>query len=125
MFSLTTTGSWDNFKKFADKMTNQNIVVSNLDRYGKMGVDALSKATPIESGETARSWGYRIIGDKNTPGIEWYNTHIDKGVNVAIIIQYGHGTGTGGYVAGRDYINPAIKPVFDQIIAEIWKQVNS
>lgn len=124
MYRLSTTGSWDNFKKFADKIANQGISVSGLDKFGKMGVEALSSATPIESGETARSWTYKIVGDKRNPSIEWHNTHVDHGVNIAIILQYGHGTGTGGYVAGRDYINPAIRPVFDRIAAEMWKQVN-
>ena len=123
-YVLDTTGSWDNFTTWAKKIAEQKSITGNLDRFGKMGVDALSKATPVESGETARSWGYRITGDTRNPGIEWYNTHVDGGKVIAILIQYGHGTGTGGYVAGRDYINPAIKPIFDQIALDMWKQVN-
>lgn len=96
---------------------------SALDRYGRMGVDVLSRATPVDTGLSSLSWDYRII--KNPPGIEWHNTNTVNGTPVVILIQYGHGTGTGGYVAGRDFINPAIKPVFDQIVNDIWKVVIS
>jgi hypothetical protein len=94
-------------------------IFKNLNAHGRIGVDALSRATPIDSGLTASSWKYRIITDKSGIGLEWYNTN----ANVAILIQYGHGTGTGGYVAGVDYINPTIKPIFDNIVNEIRKQV--
>ncbi len=88
-----------------------------------MGVDALARATPVATSLTRNSWEYRIIKDRKNPGIEWYNTNVVNGVSVAILIQYGHGTGTGGYVTGRDYINPAMLPVFDMIADEIWKKV--
>ncbi len=96
-----------------------------LDRFGQLGVEALASATIIESGKTAASWGYEI---EETPGgvsIYWTNDNVNDGVNIAIILQYGHGTGTGGYVEGIDYINPALRPVFEQIANEAWKEVIS
>lgn len=97
---------------------------ADFDRYGREGVAALSKATPVETSLTANSWEYRVIKGKR-PGIEWYNTNVVNGTSVAILIQYGHGTGTGGYVQGRNYINPAIRPIFDQIVANVRKKVKS
>jgi len=94
-----------------------------LAKYGQMGVDALSAATPVETGMTARSWYYEVEASGGYYRIKWLNSHVNDGVPIAIILQYGHGTGTGGYVAGRDYINPAIKPAFDKIEAEVWKEV--
>ena len=96
-----------------------------LEKYGLRGVDALSNATPHESGRTAGAWKFRVIPSKSHPRIEWYNTHIHNGQIIAVLIQYGHGTGTGGYVLGRDYINPALRPIFDQIAADVWKQVTA
>nr|WP_330371635.1 hypothetical protein [Marvinbryantia formatexigens] len=96
-----------------------------LDKYGRAGVDALSSATPVDSGETASSWGYEIEHSAGSSRIIFTNSHINKGVSIAIILQYGHGTGTGGYVEGRDYINPAIQPVFDNLVKEAWKEVTS
>jgi hypothetical protein len=94
-------------------------------RYGQAGVTALSNATPVESGETANSWYYEVEVKPGLVSIIWKNRHIDGGQNVAILLQYGHGTGTGGYVQGRDYINPAMRPIFDQIEAELTKVVRS
>lgn len=94
-----------------------------LDKYGKEGVAALSSATPIESGTTASSWYYEVQYSKGSATITFLNSHINKGVPIAIILQYGHGTGTGGWVQGRDYINPAIQPVFDKIADEAWREV--
>lgn len=96
-----------------------------LDRFGKQGVAALAAATPKESGETASAWSYQIINERGTHGIRWLNTHMAGSVPVAILLQYGHGTGTGGYVQGRDYINPVIKPLFEQIRAEVRKAVSA
>lgn len=125
MFSFTEQGNWEKTRAALKKLAGGDIF-SDLDQYGKLGVQALSKATPMESGETARSWAYRVIRDPGRPGIEWYNTNKVAGkTSVAILIQYGHGTGTGGYVAGRDYINPAMRPIFDQIAADVWKKVMS
>lgn len=100
-------------------------IFSDLDRYGQMGVDALARATPVDTGLSANSWAYRIIKDRGSPGIEWYNTNKINGVGtpIVILIQYGHGTGTGGYVPGYDFINPAMKPIFDKIEADVWKKV--
>lgn len=94
-----------------------------LDKYGKQGVSALSSATPVDSGLTANSWTYEIENKGDQVTIFWGNTNVNKGVNIAVILQYGHGTRNGGYVAGRDYINPAIRPVFDAIANEAWKEV--
>ena len=94
-----------------------------LDKYGKMGVEALSAATPVRSGLTASSWEYKIEQSKTGATISFNNTNINDGVNIALIIQYGHGTGWGGYVRGIDYINPAIAPVFQQMAEEVWKEV--
>ena len=88
-----------------------------------MGVSALSSATPIDTGKTAASWGYEIESDDDGTRIIWTNSNVNKNVNIAIILQYGHGTGTGGYVQGRDYINPAMQPVFDQIADAVWREV--
>ena len=94
-----------------------------LDKYGREGVEALSAATPVDSGKTASSWKYDIEHSSRGASISFSNTNINKGVNIAIILQYGHGTRNGGYVQGRDYINPAIQPVFDRIVNEAWKEV--
>ena len=96
-----------------------------LDKYGKLGVEALSAATPVDSGLTAASWSYEIQNDGGKATISFNNSNINDGVNIALILQYGHGTGTGGYVAGRDYINPAIQPVFDKLADDAWKEVLS
>lgn len=94
-----------------------------LDRYGREGVAALASATPTESGLTAQSWYYEITHDKRSATISFHNSNIQNGVPIAIIIQYGHGTGTGGWVEGRDYINPSIQPVFDKLADEVWREV--
>lgn len=125
MIHVTSSGNFDKTKHFLEKLVHGDIY-SDLDRYGQMGVEALAAATPIDSGRTAESWHYRVINRSHQKGIEWYNSNIDgQGTPVAILIQYGHGTGTGGYVAGRDYINPAMRPLFDEIANDIWKKVNA
>ena len=96
-----------------------------LERYAQEGIAALAAATPSESGKTAGSWYYEVEHSKTSATITFFNSHMNKGVNIAIILQYGHGTGTGGYVQGRDYINPAIQPVFDRIANEAWKEVTA
>lgn len=97
--------------------------LGDLDRYGRMGVEALRQATPKDTGKTAASWNYRITRGRDSASIEWVNSNIVDGVPIAVILQYGHGTRNGGYVQGRDYINPALQPVFDQIAKEAWKEV--
>jgi hypothetical protein len=94
-----------------------------LDKYGREGVAALASATPMETGKTANSWTYEVTYDKGSATIAFHNTNIQNGVLIAIILQYGHGTGTGGWVEGRDYINPAIQPIFDKITNEAWREV--
>lgn len=97
--------------------------LGTLDKYGREGVAALASATPVESGKTASSWYYEITNDGQKAKISFYNSNVNKGVPIAIIIQYGHGTRNGGWVEGRDYINPAIQPIFDRIAEEIWREV--
>lgn len=96
-----------------------------LESYAKQGISALAGATPVESGETASSWSYDIVQNKDGLSIVWNNSHINKGVNIAVILQYGHATRNGGYVQGRDYINPALRPVFDKLAEAAWKEVTS
>ena len=97
----------------------------DLNKYGRRGVNALKEATPKDSGETANSWRYMIVHDKETKRyiISWYNDNIDKGFPVAVMLQYGHATNNCGYVKGRDYINPSLQPIFDQIANDAWKEV--
>ena len=97
--------------------------LGDLDKFGRAGVAALASATPVDSGETATSWYYEITNKNNVVTISFHNSNIQNGVPIAIILQYGHGTGTGGWVQGRDYINPAIQPIFDQIANYAWKEV--
>ncbi len=94
-----------------------------LERYARQGRDILASATPVDSGVTAASWGYEIREDRRGFAIAWTNDHVVDGVPIAIILQYGHATGTGGFVEGRDYINPAIRPVIDQMTEELWREV--
>jgi hypothetical protein len=122
MIGLKSSGDFDNTRAWAKRMLKRK-QYENFHRYGKMGVDALSSATPIDTALAANSWGYELTEDGN--GISWYNTNVEDGRMVVILIQYGHGTGTGGFVAGRDFINPAIQPVFDQIVADVWRQVRA
>lgn len=96
---------------------------SQLDKYGQAGVAALSSATPIDTGLTASSWYYKVEIQNGSASISFYNSNTNKGVNIAIILQYGHGTRNGGWVQGRDYINPAIQPIFDKIANDAWKEV--
>lgn len=124
MVTFKHHGDFNKTKRFFKRATEAKFL-KNLDRYGAEGVAALSAATPVESGETARSWYYEIRRTGGSFSIHWANSHVNDGVNIAVIIQYGHGTGTGGYVAGRDYINPAIRPIFDRIAENIWKEVTA
>ena len=124
MITFKHHGNFNNTKRFF-KRASEAKFLQNLDRYGQEGVAALSAATPVESGETANSWYYEITRSGSSFSIHWANSHVNDGVNIAVIIQYGHGTGTGGYVAGRDYINPAIRPIFDKIAENVWKEVTA
>ena len=123
MIKISQKGDFSVLEKFLNK--HITIKIKNiLEKYGREGVNALSSATPIESGNTAYSWNYEIIDSDTGIKIVWTNSNTVDNVPVAILIQYGHGTKNGGYVIGRDYINPALRPIFDQISAEIWKEVN-
>lgn len=121
MFSFMSRGSFKDTERWLKKMSTNDFV--NFEKYGRMGVDALRSATPVDSGKTAESWTYEITEGDGGLRLDFLNTNINKNVNIAIILQYGHGTGTGGYVAGRDYINPAIQPVFDKIVEAAVKEV--
>ena len=122
VIKITSKGDFNRTFRFLNKMEKFN-VEKTLKKYGQMGVDALASATPIDSGTTANSWGYEIVTSKEGATIHWTNTNQNRGVYIAVILQYGHGTGTGGYVQGRDYINPAIRPVFDKRAEEAWMEV--
>lgn len=124
MFSIFHRGSFDNLESFLDRIQKAEIGAL-LDAYAREGAAALSGATPIFSAETAGMWGYEIDQTEKGISIAWTNDNINKGFRVAIMLQYGYSTGTGGYVAGRDYINPAIRPTFDRIADEVWKVVTS
>lgn len=122
MITFRQKGDFSKVTRYTERLRNA-VRLGILDKYGREGVAALASATPIESGETANSWGYEITHGKGSARISFYNSHVNKGVPIAIILQYGHGTGTGGWVQGRDYINPAIQPVFDTIVNSLWREV--
>ena len=113
------------FSKLAQYLNSAKkaIDIKDLEKYGKAGVAALASATPVDSGLTANSWYYEIEKQKESITIGFYNSNVQNGVLIAVILQYGHGTGTGGWVQGRDYINPAIQPIFDKIANEAWREV--
>lgn len=120
--SFDASGDFRNTERFLGKVSKLDIMPA-LRALAQAGVRALASATPSRSGRTAAAWGYEIQVGKGSSSITWTNSHDNKGVNVAIILQMGHGTGTGGWVAGRDYINPAIQPIMDQIAEDAWKVV--
>jgi hypothetical protein len=124
MSIFSTGGSTKKTQAFLEAMIRQNIFES-LSAFGQQGVEALASVTPIETGLTASSWGYEIIDNEGGIRINWTNDHIEDGVNIAVILQYGHSTGNGGYIAGIDYINPSMQPVFDQVIMDLWRRVSS
>ena len=113
------------FSKLTSYLERAKRVVrlSDLDRFGRQGVAALASATPVDTGLTASSWYYEITNKNGIIRISFLNKNIQNGVPIAIILQYGHGTGTGGWVEGRDYINPSVQPIFDQIANTAWKEV--
>lgn len=124
MIRITSKGDFNKTFKFLQKVEKLE-VRKILERYANQGVSALANATPVDSGLTAASWSYEIDVKGDSATIYWINTNENKGVNIALILQYGHGTRNGGYVQGRDYINPAIRPIFDKIADEAWKEVTS
>lgn len=122
MISFRQKGDFSKITRFLEK-AKEAVRLGDLDKYGREGVAALASATPVESGQTANSWYYEIENRSGSATISFHNSNIQNGVPIAIILQYGHGTGTGGWVQGRDYINPAIQPIFDKIVKEAWKEV--
>lgn len=122
MIKFRHKGDFSKLNKFLEK-AKETVRLGDLNKYGRAGVAALSSATPRDSGVTADSWSYEIKRENGTITISFNNSNINDGVPIAIILQYGHGTGSGGWVQGRDYINPAIQPIFDQIADEAWKEV--
>ena len=119
-----TTGSFKKTRRFLKKSAD-NKIFKSLIQYGRKGVEALSAATPTDSGETAASWRFEVAYSNGSAKINWLNDNVNQGVNIALILQMGHGTGTGGWVEGRDYINPAIQSIFDEMLDKIWKEVTS
>lgn len=122
MIRIEASGDTKATEAFLDKMMTDT-PYANVQRLAQQGVDALAAVTPKDSGATASQWSYEIEQSGNGFIIHWLNGNIQAGFNVAIGLQYGHGTGTGGYVQGRDYINPALRPVFDAIAAGVWEEV--
>ena len=122
MIKFRHKGDFSKLTSFLEK-AKEAVRLGDLDKYGREGVAALASATPVDSGATASSWYYEIEHKQGSASITFYNSNINKGVPIAIILQYGHGTGTGGWVQGRDYINPAIQPIFDRIANDAWREV--
>lgn len=123
--TFETTGSLKKTEDFLAFLTKGDSLYKKLDKYGREGAAALSAATPVDSGATANSWGYEVRREAGGMTLTWTNGNVVGGVPVAILLQYGHGTGTGGYVSGRDYINPTLRPLFDRIANDVWKAVTS
>lgn len=122
MISFRQKGDFSKLNRYFE-LVKETAKIGVLDKYGRAGVSALSSATPIDTGKTAASWYYEIKRQNGSVSLEFFNSNVNKGVPIAIVLQYGHGTGTGGWVEGRDYINPAIQPIFDQLAKEAWEEV--
>ena len=122
MITFRQKGDFSKLTRFLEK-AKEAVRLGDLDKYGREGVAALASATPVDTGLTANSWYYKIEHKDGTATISFFNFNVQNGVPIAIILQYGHGTGTGGWVQGRDYINPAIQPIFDKIVTEAWREV--
>ena len=122
MIGFRQKGDFSKTTKFLTKL-KQNVDISTFEKYGKKGVAALASATPVDSGLTANSWYYKIEKTNSSISLLFCNSNIQNGVPIAVILQYGHGTRNGGWVQGRDYINPAIQPLFDQLANDAWKEV--
>lgn len=122
IISYSVNGDLKKTDTFLRKLLKQDLTTI-LHRYGKRGVDALAAATPVDTGKTAASWDYVVTESPGSAKITWTNSNVNNGVPIALLIEYGHGTGTGGYVPGRDYIKPAIQPVLDELAEALWKEV--
>ena len=121
--TLRHEGDFSPLEKFLNKLKKQNYL-NILSKYGQEGVAALAAATPVDTGLTASSWSYEILQQGDHTELIWSNTNVNKGYNIALLIQYGHGTGNGAYISGVDYINPALAPVFDRLVKDLWKEVS-
>ena len=122
MIGFRLQGDFSKLTRYLEQV-KQKAHVSILDKYGRRGVEALTSATPVKTGLTANSWYYEIKREKDSVTLTFNNSNIQNGVPIAIILQYGHGTNNGGWVEGRDYINPSIQPIFDEIVNDAWKEV--
>lgn len=122
MITIKAKGNFSKSYKFFEKC-KEIVKLGDFDKYGKRGVEALKNATPIDTGKTADSWNYEIEHTSKGVNLIWTNSNQNEGVPIAIILQYGHATGSGVFVQGIDYINPALKPVFESIADEVWKEV--
>lgn len=122
MITFKQKGDFSKLTRYFERV-KKAVKLSDLDKYGREGVAALASATPVDTGKTASSWNYKIEYSDGSVSITFNNTNINKGVSIAIILQYGHGTRNGGWVEGRDYINPAIQPIFDRITESAWREV--
>lgn len=122
MITIRQKGDFSKFNTFLERI-KEVVKLGDLDKYGRAGVEALASATPKDSGLTANSWTYEIVRSNGSVSIQFNNNNINKGVPIAIILQYGHGTRNGGWVEGIDYINPAIQPIFNKIADDAWKEV--
>lgn len=122
MIRFRQKGDFSKLTRFLER-AKETVRVGDLDKYGREGVAALASATPVDSGQTANLWRYEIINKQGSATITFSNSNIQNGVPIAILLQYGHGTRNGGWVQGRDYINPAIQPIFDKIVNEAWREV--
>lgn len=124
MITFKTSGNFNSLNNWFER-AKEVINLGTLDEYGRRGVEALSASTPKESGNTASSWSYEINRTESSVSISFHNSNINNGVNIAIILQYGHGTKNGGWVEGIDYINPAIQPLFNELAENAWKEVSN
>ena len=122
MITFRQKGDFSKLTRYLERV-KEAAKIGDLDKYGREGVAALASATPVDTGKTASSWNYKIEYSDGSVSITFNNTNINKGVPIAIILQYGHGTRNGGWVEGRDYINPAIQPIFDKIAESAWREV--
>lgn len=119
---ITQKGEFEKITKYLTELDSRK-VIHVLDKYGHLGVEALRSTTPVDTGLTAASWYYDISVEGTRVTLAFHNSNVHRGINIAIILQYGHGTGTGGWVEGRDYINPALQPLFSELADEAWKEV--
>lgn len=124
MIKFRQKGDFTKLTRYFEKV-KEKVKLGDLDKFGREGVNALASATPVDTGLTSKSWYYKIERSNNRVAITFFNSNVQNGVPIAIILQYGHATRNGGWVQGRDYINPAIQPIFDKIVEDAWKEVTS